>query len=122
MESSGIVQVDTLDILVVDDIFDAGLVQMKKAFWGEPYRLLCFENFYPRRDWKAQMIIFTLMLTNGQRTEMLTVILKGILKLIMDLAEVSCACLGPELISPDFVYRVYRDHKKPQYFFLNCGD
>ena len=68
MESSGIVQVDTLDILVVDDIFDAGLVQMKKAFWGEPYRLLCFENFYPSRDWKAQMIIFTLILTNGQRT------------------------------------------------------
>ena len=51
----------------------------------------------------------------------MVVILSNII-IFLDLTEVPFACLGPELISPDFVYRVYRDHKKPQYFFLNCGE
>ena len=68
MESSSIVQVDTLDILVVNDVFDAGLSSNEEGILGKTLPTPVFRELLPHRDWKAQMIIFTLILTSGQRT------------------------------------------------------
>ena len=48
MESSGIVQVDTLDILVVDDIFHAGLSSNEEGILGRTLPTPMFRELLPQ--------------------------------------------------------------------------
>ena len=44
------------------------------------------------------------------------------LHIVLDLSAAQYTMFHPELISMDYVSMMSRTHKKPQYFFWNCGE
>ena len=90
MESNGIVQVDTLDILVVDDIFDAGLSSNEEGILGRTLPTPVFREFLPQERLESanDNIYVDINKWTTDLSEMPTVTLKGIHKyFITDLDE-----------------------------------